>query len=617
MILATSIDTIWSDPRVVYAVAVAAVVLLVVTIWLFRRAKREGRAAGTICLILSVVLHGVLIWLVPYKQQPPGGGKTASDREETLGIDSIEMSTFDPKLQFEDNSGDADQTPFMPLPVDDLTDLASDSVPAPGDDTPPEADSLLSESSLENSDVPQSLESEVQELASEAFAEIEQALDASLDELIEATMPVDEAEMAAPESVVSDVPDIPAMVDPLLEPPPLDEQPMQMPTAQTVSSKSVPVGTSGPMNPADSFDTTPHSAANAPSANIAADRTADFSSRTGTAKQIAIEQTGGDAQTEAAVRAALRFLADAQQANGSWDPQATGAGEERRPLGENRFGAGKRCTTALTGLSLLAMMGAGNTHQRGEYSENVYQGLSYLIQHQQPNGSLEGGATLYAASYCHSMATLAVCEDALMTGDASAVECARRAIAHTKRMQHPVTGGWRYTRGDPGDLSQLGWQAMALHSGYRAGVAVGDETFAGVQRFLRSVQVGGGGLACYRPGEKVSRTMTAEAMAIRLLLGERMSAREVAEAERYILQQRPGVGQDNYYFWYYATLALHQLQDDAWQEWNLALKQRLLATQRADGSWPNTSLWGGYGGPVYTTAMATLCLETYYRHTVQ
>ena len=110
--------------------------------------------------------------------------------------------------------------------------------------------------------------------------------------------------------------------------------------------------------------------------------------------------------------------------------------------------------------------------------------------------------------------------------------------------------------------------------------------------------------------------MTAESLATRLLIGEQVPAREVSEAERYLLQELPGAGRDNYYYWYYATLALHQLQDDAWTRWNQALKERLLATQRADGSWSSNTYWGGYGGTVYTTSMATLCLETYYRHTI-
>jgi hypothetical protein len=32
------------------------------------------------------------------------------------------------------------------------------------------------------------------------------------------------------------------------------------------------------------------------------------------------------------------------------------------------------------------------------------------------------------------------------------------------------------------------------------------------------------------------------------------------------------------------------------------------------GSWDTTTLWGGYGGRVYTTSMAAMCLEVYYRY---
>ena len=139
----------------------------------------------------------------------------------------------------------------------------------------------------------------------------------------------------------------------------------------------------------------------------------------------------------------------------------------------------------------------------------------------------------------------------------------------------------------------------------------------GVARFLDSVRIGSaGGLATYRPGEGPTPTMTAEALATRLLIGQKVSAGAIREAEAVLMSELPGHtnGPDNYYFWYYATIALHQLQDDAWQRWNAALKQRILSSQRSNGSWSDSTLWGGYGGTVYSTSMATLCLESYYRH---
>jgi hypothetical protein len=156
---------------------------------------------------------------------------------------------------------------------------------------------------------------------------------------------------------------------------------------------------------------------------------------------------------------------------------------------------------------------------------------------------------------------------------------------------------------------------MVLEAGRAAGVPTSDHSFTLTGRFLRSVRGGThGGLASYRPGDGPSRTMTAEALATRLLIGETVPADEVREAEEYLLRQPPGIGRDNYYGWYYASIALHQLQDDAWRQWNDAMKRHLVSRQTAGGSWPTDSEWGGYGGRVYTTAMAALCLEVYYRH---
>ena len=70
MILAESLSdklagTIWADPRLIYFVAISGVVLLFITIWLFRRPQRTGRQAGIICLMLSVLAHLALLLLVP------------------------------------------------------------------------------------------------------------------------------------------------------------------------------------------------------------------------------------------------------------------------------------------------------------------------------------------------------------------------------------------------------------------------------------------------------------------------------------------------------------------------------------------------------------------------
>ena len=69
---------------------------------------------------------------------------------------------------------------------------------------------------------------------------------------------------------------------------------------------------------------------------------------------------------------------------------------------------------------------------------------------------------------------------------------------------------------------------------------------------------------------------------------------------------------------YYTTLALFQVQDPRWTQWNRRLVGRLVPTQRKEGplagSWDPDSRWSAVGGRVYTTTLSCLCLQTYYRY---
>jgi hypothetical protein len=205
-----------------------------------------------------------------------------------------------------------------------------------------------------------------------------------------------------------------------------------------------------------------------------------------------------------------------------------------------------------------------------------------------------------------------------MTDDRRLEGPVRRAVMYTVTAQNQTTGGWRYNVGDEGDTSQLGWQLMALKSAELAGIPMPAHTRQGAIRYLESVSSGRfGGLAAYRPVESPSRPMTAEALACRHFLGIPPDSLMAKEAANYMLAELPGESEANFYYWYYATLALSQTQGDAWQRWNAALQRELLARQRSSGklggSWDPNTVWGGYGGRVYATALAALSLEVYYR----
>ncbi len=333
---------------------------------------------------------------------------------------------------------------------------------------------------------------------------------------------------------------------------------------------------------------------------------------------------GGSRQSEEAVRLGLRWLASVQSEDGSWSASRWGGGRAVPVAGRDRRQAGTNADMGITGLALLAFLGDGHTHTTdGDYKTTVSRGLQFLIDRQAKDGNLSGNASLFAAMYCHGMASFAISEAYAMTNDGRLRPTVRRAIEYIVAAQHPKTGGWRYRVGDTGDTSQLGWQLMALKSAALAGIPMPGRTEDGIRRYLTTVSRGRyGGLACYRPGQRISRPMTAEALACRQFLGDSPNSAASSEASEYITGELPGSelqrGQKlNFYYYYYATIALYQRQDDHWKQWNAALQSTLIASQERQGnqagSWHSDTAWGGYGGRVYTTAMATLCLEVYYR----
>ncbi len=330
------------------------------------------------------------------------------------------------------------------------------------------------------------------------------------------------------------------------------------------------------------------------------------------------QRQGATPATEAAVKSALKWLAENQHTDGRWDADDHGAGREMHIDGKNRQRAGIEADTATTGLALLAFLASGHTHLDGHYRENVRRGLEYLLRCQAQDGNLGGKATAYAKMYCHSMAAFAISEAYGMTDDARLRQPVRRAIGYTLAAQSNSDGGWRYRPGDPGDTSQAGWQLMALKSAELAGIPIPVQTRNGLIRFLRSVSSGEhGGLASYRPNQPATRPMTAEALACWQFLGMPREHPAGNEAGDYLLGELPGDASPNLYYWYYATLAMYQLQGIHWERWNDALQATLIDGQRRDGplagSWDPDTVWGGYGGRVYSTALGTLCLEVYYR----
>lgn len=328
---------------------------------------------------------------------------------------------------------------------------------------------------------------------------------------------------------------------------------------------------------------------------------------------------GGGEHTERAVASALQWLVANQEPDGHWDAARFGGGREAPMADRQRNRAGANADSGITGLALLALLGSGQTHLQGGAKQSIQFGLEYLLRQQAADGNLGGNAGLYAQMYCHGIALLALGEACVASDDQRLRPYLQQGVRFTLNAQHPTTGGWRYQPGDRGDTSQFGWQVMSLRTAQLAGIEVPAQTRTGMLRFLQSVSsTRQPGLASYRRGERPTPSMTAEALVCRFFLQvPRDTATETGVVE-LLRRSLPSPTPVNYYYWYYGSLGLFQLGGEPWKIWNRALLQTLLPRQRTDGpeagSWDPDSVWGNYGGRVYTTALATLCLQTYYRY---
>lgn len=344
-----------------------------------------------------------------------------------------------------------------------------------------------------------------------------------------------------------------------------------------------------------------------------------FGSRGKGQRQAILGPGGGTKASERAVGAALSWLARHQTAHGRWSLDF-----RHQCKGGACSGTGfVRADAAATSMALLPFLAAGETHKsKGPYKQTVAKGLAWLIQQQRSDGNLAGGAD--QPMYSHGLATLTLCEAYGMTKDEHLGAAARQGVDFIIRAQNETTGGWRYEPGDTGDTSVFGWQIMALKSAQTAGLAVDSAVFDNAQKWLHSVAKGENlGLYSYQPYREVTPVMTAVGMLCSQYLGVDPKSPAMLEGKRALLQNLPdGTLGRNTYYWYYATLAMHNFSDGDWDAWNRKMRRTLIETQAregcATGSWdpekPTLDAWGRQGGRLMTTSLCALSLEVYYRY---
>lgn len=320
---------------------------------------------------------------------------------------------------------------------------------------------------------------------------------------------------------------------------------------------------------------------------------------------------GASRASETAVENGIRWIVNHQREDGSWRLRHIDGKCNGQCPNEGK----QESATGATGLALMALLGAGYTQRDGRYKEEVQKGLNYLIN--KIRVSAHGGSLAHGnkGMYSHAIATIALSEAYIMTRDTSLIQPISLARDYIETAQHKK-GGWRYVPGMIGDMTVTGWQVMALRSCERAGFPTGELTWDRARAFVGSMGNSDGRFG-YQSNQSHWPTTTAVGLLSKMYLGATLEDDQVGLGAQYLIEQQPS--KTDMYFNYYATLVLHHRSDEDWPKWNVELRDYLVNSQEKGtshqaGSWYFADQHGAVGGRLYTTAMAVMTLEVYYRY---
>jgi hypothetical protein len=333
-----------------------------------------------------------------------------------------------------------------------------------------------------------------------------------------------------------------------------------------------------------------------------------------------MRKSGGRAASEKAVQNALAWLQTQQNNDGSF---------------------GDKDQVAMTGLAILAYLGHCETPDSPVYGETVEKALAFIMSYA---GTGKGHKGLISdsggnhASYTHGIATYALGEAYIMTGDPLYRDPFLTGVQKVLEGQAP-DGGWMYGmdgKDVPSDTSVSGWQIQALKSAYLAGL---DEVAEDVEKALdeaveniKRVHTDKGAFG-YRNGGS-GDTLTGVGV-FTLTMWKNGKSREARRGTEFIMARTDednnskltDKGGDliytaaNLYGMYYDVQAMFAQGGRDWSKYNDWFQKSLSDAQLEDGSWTPTANGklhhGGDdtpSGKIYRTAVNTLMLEVYYRY---
>jgi hypothetical protein len=328
---------------------------------------------------------------------------------------------------------------------------------------------------------------------------------------------------------------------------------------------------------------------------------------------------------EVAVDNAIQYLANSQNADGSWN---SGGGFGGGFRGGNR-------DPAITALCVMSFLSAGHVPGEGKYGQAIEKGVQFVASQQQENGVFAGNQFGMTVMYSHGICTLMVAEVIGLMPDRNQAAKLRtqlergiRLIKAAQTQNGPNAGGWRYSI-QPGnaDMSVTAWQVMALRAAKNVGCDVPPSIIDLSVEYVKRSQSRNGGYT-YTPGANVTQACTGAGILSLELCGKAYHKSEASlNAADFLdrsIRAQAAQGNNHYrmqqhffYGVYYMSQAMFQIGGKYWEFYRQYLHWLLLHPdanqQRPGGFWNGVSGDDQMAGVNYCTAMAVLALTVEYR----
>jgi hypothetical protein len=319
-----------------------------------------------------------------------------------------------------------------------------------------------------------------------------------------------------------------------------------------------------------------------------------------------LKENGGNAACEEAVVKGLRWLKANQSPDGSWG-----------------------ASSAMTGLALLAYFGHCETPISEEFGESCTKGIVYLMDlGMKNNGKMSPNVGAQSYCYEHAIATYALAEAATLCKDLNWPQLPALKQVTQKTGQFIIdsqheNGGWSYgyaTKAGHTDVSVVGWQMQALKACDHV-----DVKFSGMTRsiskglaYLATCQNEDGAFGYQGPppaGGKAHCSLTGVGM-LAFQMWDKGNAAGIRKGAKYTLESTTFDYKKNanLYAHYYESQAMMQIGGSYWKRYNNLFRDELLNNQETDGSWKPPAKGSPHvTTPLFSTCLATLMLEVYYR----